>query len=152
MLEEIVVLDEGGGDVVGAAAHEFLVLLGVGGLGVEENPGNFEVKQFLFNLRVHQDLIRNVSFQMRFVDALLEPFLRQQLIDQTQRYHVLALELLPSTHAPLVLLLEAQLGQVFYDGYEDVLGVIFLELRGHSLSSQLVGYFVGFLLRIGFPS
>lgn len=64
------------------------------------------MEEFLFNLGVHQNLIRNISFQKSFVDVTLKPLLAEELEDEAERDDILALELFPGADASLVVLLE----------------------------------------------
>lgn len=106
MLKKLVVFLNFGGNLVCAPADIFLVKLGIGGLGIEEDLGYLEMKQLLFNFGVHQNLVRNISFQKSLVDVSVKPFLAQQLVNQTEGNDVLALELLTRTNAALVVILE----------------------------------------------
>ena len=107
------------------------------------------MEQFLFNFGVHQNLVRNISFQKSFVDVTLKPLLAEKLINKTERHNIFSLKFFPCPHAPFVVLLEAQVGQVFDDGDEDVFRVIFLELRRSLAGSYLVRCFFDLLVRVG---
>lgn len=52
MGEDFVVFFELEGDGVGLFADDFFKFFGIGGMGLEENPGHFEVEEFLFNFGV----------------------------------------------------------------------------------------------------
>ena len=116
---------------------------------MQQNFSYFEMEEFLFYFRVHQNLVRNISFQKCFVDVTMKPLLAKQLEDQTKGHHVFALELFSGTNRAFIVLFKAQVGQVFYDRDEDVLGIIFLELSGRFDSSSLVRYFFKIVMRIG---
>lgn len=107
------------------------------------------MEQFLFNFGVHQNLVRNISFQKSFVDVTLKPLLAKKLIDKTERDNIFSLKFFSCSHAPFVVLLEAQIGEILDDGNEDVFRIIFLELRGSLAGSYLVCCFFDLLVRVG---
>ena len=107
------------------------------------------MKQLLFYFGVHQNLVRNISFQKSFVDVTLKPLLAKKLIDKTERDNIFSLKFFPCSHAPFVVLLEAQIGEILDDGNEDVFRVIFLELRRSLAGSYLVRCFFDLLVSVG---
>ena len=64
-------------------------------------------------------------------------------MDLSQRNHIFALKAFSGAHAGLVVRLQANLTEVLYEGYEDILGVVFL--KGKVGSGQVFrrGCFLG---------
>lgn len=106
-MEKLIIFFDFSSYVVGAATDSFLVKLGIAGIGMQQYVSDLEMEEFLFYFGVHQNLIRNISFQKCFVDVTLKPLLTKELEDEAEGHNILALELLPRAHASLVVLLEA---------------------------------------------
>ena len=129
MLKKLIVFNNLNCNFVSSAANVFFINLGIGSLRMKQNFSYFEMEEFLFYFRVHQNLVRNISFQKSFVDVSIKPLLTQKLINQTQWHYILSLKLFSSPDASLIVLLETEVCEIFYDGNEDVFRIIFLELR-----------------------
>ena len=85
---------------------------------------------------------------MGAIHPLNKPSLRDELMNDRQGDHILALEELPRAHALFIHLFESQLRKVLDDRNEDVFGVIFLKAQRHQ--SRLPGVGVGILMKGGF--
>lgn len=126
---------------ISAPTYVFLINFCIISFRMEQYFSYLKMKQFLFYFRVHQNLIRNISFQKSFVDVSVKPLLAKQLINQAKRDYIFSLEIFSSAYASLVVLFKTQVSQIFDDGNEDVFRVIFLELRRGCASFDLVCYF-----------
>ena len=58
---------------------------------------------------------------------LKPPFIKE-FMDEGQGNHIFPFKLLPSSYTALVVVLETDVGQVFYDWDEDILWIIFFKL------------------------
>lgn len=77
VLEKLVVLLDIPCNSIRVSTHILFKTFCVFCLAVEQNIGYFYMKQFLFDFRIHENLIGDVGFQKGFVDMPLEPTFRE---------------------------------------------------------------------------
>ena len=142
MLKKFIIFLNLNCNFIRATTDVFLVNFCIICIRIQQYFSHFKMKQFLFYFRVHQNLIRNISFQKSFVDVSLKPLFAKKLVNQAKRNYILSLEIFSSANALLIVLFETEICQILNYWNEDVFRVIFLELRRSCVSFDLVCCFL----------
>ena len=108
-------------------ADSFLEFFGFHWRETENCLSDSEMEKFLLNLGIHHDFVGEIGEQYGNINIFNKPGLAYELMDESQRNHVLSFELLPSADAGLVGLAQTEFREVLYHGDEDVFRIIFFK-------------------------